>query len=502
MMTGMHVEKIGKYANWKIPTNLVKLQQQGRNIIRSRPSEIIHPFYKIGPLEQLLLNYRYKTSSLLDGRPNFATFDRDSQKYIPKQLKLRSTPDLPEWVHNYSFHVHNNVFKDISSMIRITEKDIKNQIRESYITKDTSANIETIETLMAKNSKMKEPFEPLNLVSLIDGVVMTTDGVYTEDLYTFVIQKHCNHLNNITLTVNAIMLHMETMKLDQFFVLEKLLSQLVYTMRPQMELVARVESNIVLKKLDDLIQAIRMKFPNQIFQGTTNTQLMDLYTNVSYTITAHEYLKKLILVNNMLPEEQLVAEYIAMLTDCFHDDTTSKMGYISDLSSVIESQMTSKMLHFTLPLCSHFNEIQRLLQIVTKKKETYHLMDKESLIAMLRQIEIVDDNDLSKGIDIIKIYNILLEHNMVSEQYVPIFVEFLARCGNFTMIANLIECKTFSLSNSPELLKKIIANIKEDRDENLHVYTRKSSMFLSQYILPIIDKVELSDELRTALKTL
>jgi len=499
MIRGTQVGKLSVYADWKIPTNLVKLKLNGQNIIRSRPSEILHPFYKIGPLEQLLLNYAYANASLLGGKANFAILDKDSQKFIPKQLIMRSTPDLPEWVHTYSFHVCNNVFKDISSMITISRNDIKNQIRDSYITKETSANIETIETLMTKNTKMPKPFDPLNLVSLIDGVVMTTDGVYPEDIYTFVIQKHCNHLNNIVLSINAIMLHIETMKLDQFSVLEKLVSQLIYIMRPQIELFPEHEFKEALTKLGDLIQRIKMKFTNQMFKGSTHFQLLDLHTRMKNVMTAHEYLKKLIVVNNMLPEEQLLSEYITMLTECFHGDNISKMGYISDLSSVIESQMTSEMLHFTLPLCVDFSEIQRLLQIIIQKKETHNLINKDSLTAILKQVEISGDNDLTRGINITKVYNSLLEHKMLSKQYISIFVEHFARCGDFNMIANLIDSKNFSLVDTPELSEKIIINIKQDRDEDIPMYAKKGNLFLSQYILPVVDKIELSEELKKTL---
>lgn len=473
----------------------MKQKQQGQNIIRPKPSELIHPFYNIGNLEQLLLSLKYKDAGLVNGKPVFGVYDKHTRKFIPKNIKVMNTFDLPKWVDSYSFHVHNNIFKNINNIQTIYMKDIAKTFRKTYINSDTSANINSIITVLEKNANSEKIFQPLNLVSLIDGIVMTTDGVYTEDVYTYMLQKHCDHPQNILLILNSIMFHIDTLKLDQPEILEKLLAETVSIIRNPSFKMTELQKISILNGLESLIQHINTKSHNHVFNASTNLQLLGLSIDAQRPQDASGYLRKLIFNNNFIPERNVIARYLEMLKQCFPNDNTNKMGFVGDISSIIVSRMTPELLNYLVPLCSDFIEIRTLLKISLQKKESSELIEDDSLSAIIEQTLFVDKEDMMKGIHITEILKILSESHLLKESFIPIFLKAYIKIQDYTMLSRLIISKNFSLKDNPTLVNDIISNSKNTDDI-------RRDKFMINFILPYIDELALSQESLTILQDL
>lgn len=483
-----------RYSTWNIPVNVMKQRQQGQNIIRAKPSELIHPFYNIGNLEQLLLSLRCHDGALVNGKPIFGLFDKHAKKYTPKSIKMKNTFDLPEWVASYSFHLHNNIFKNINNVKTIHMKDLEKNFRRTYINSDTSANINSIITVLEKNANSEKIFQPLNLVSLIDGIVMTTDGVYTEDIYTYMLQKHCDHPQNALLILNSIMFHIDTLKLDQPAVLEKLLGEIITVIRNPSFKMTEVQMISILNGLDTLIQLINTKSKNHVFKPTTNLQLLDLSIDALKPQDASAYLRKLIFNNNLIPEQVVITRYLEMLKKCFPNDNTNKLCFVGDMSSVIVSRMTPELLNYLIPLCSDFIEIRTLIHIL-QKKELSELINKDTLSALLQQTLAVDKNNVTRGIHITNIYNMLAESRLLKLLYMPLFFKAYAHVHDYPMLANLIISKTISLKDNTELVDGLISNA-ENKDNTRH------DKFLTNFILPHAKELTLSQESMKVLQDL
>ena len=484
-----------RYSTWNIPVNIVKQQQQGQNIIRAKPSELIHPFYNIGNLEQLLLSLKYKDAALVNGKPVFGIYDKHTKKFIPKSIKVRNTFDLPEWVDSYSFHVHNNVFKNINNVQTIHMKDFAKTFRKTYINSDTSANINSIITVLKKNANSEKIFQPLNLVSLIDGIVMTTDGVYTEDVYTYMLQKHCNHPQNVLLILNSIMFHIDTLKLDQPEILEKLLAETIAVLKNPSFKMTELQQISILSGLESLIQRINMKSQNHVFKASTNLQLLDLSIDTQRPQDASGYLRKLIFNNNFIPERKIISRYLTMLSKCFPNNNTNKMGFVGDMSNVIMWKMTPELLNYLIPLCSDFIEIRTLIQISLRKKELSELIQDDSLSAIIKQTLSVDKNDIMKGIHITEIYKILSESHLLKKSFIPLFFKACVKINDYPMLANLIVSKNILLKENSSMVNDLISNMENTSDI-------RRDKFMINFVLPHIDELALTEKSMTVLQDL
>lgn len=492
------LSRIRTYSSWAIPDNITKNNNHGGNVIRYKPSELIHPFYKIGPLEQFLLCFTEKNASLLNGKSNFVTWNKKKNQFIPTSLKVSCTNDIPEWVHNYSFHIYNNIFKDISSFHTLSETDISSSSRKSYITQENLPQIIPIINLLTRNKTSNVVFGPLNLVSLIDSATMTTESVFTEDVYTYILQNRCKSLNNITLTINAMIFHMDSLKLDQLSIVEKLTLQGIDTIKTSIDLSNTEHSNKAMEILNSLLVKIKEKFPDQILQAVTYFKLLDLYLMTGNLTKSHEYLHKLLMIHSTLPDQNLINSYLNLLRTSLPKDNTTKMAYISDLSSIIENQISLPILKFVVPLCADFSEIQRLVQILLKSGKSQSLINKESILLILTQIKKLETDNLLKGIQISTIYNSLKANKIDTDPYLKIFVSFFSKVHNYIMIAKIINSKKINLGENVIMVEEIIDNLKDNHQTTILSTMKKQ--FFSTYILPIANDMNLSEKAKNSIK--
>ena len=481
-----------RHASWKIPTNAIKHNDPEMRTIRLKPSELNHPFYNIGPMEQFLVCFRYHDATLLHGKPAFPVYDRNTDLHVPTALRFASTYDLPEWVDHYSFHVHNNVFKESQQLKLVTKREVAESAKGSYITPETSASIGSIVLLFQRNADALKPLPPLKLTSLIDGVVLTTDGVFTEDLYTYILQTQEMTPANLSLVLSSMLHHMEERKLDQFPIIDKLVSQTVTAIMGSLESSRGEVPPSIVADFEEFLTTVRVKFPGDLFTKTTNLQLLGLNLKIGNITKSKEYLRSLILVHNSIPEVEYIESYLRLLQNRFPDDRTTKLAYISFLTSCLEHQMVPALVQFCIPLCIDFIELQSLFKMVMKNTKSAKGVDTKVLSAFLNQVQAIGDGNVMSGIFLNRLCNKMVANGIDMTPYISLFVKAYTECQDFTMVAQLIESEQFSLHDS-ECLEDLVQAIKNNETSEIPFLAKKGEAFLAEYILPVWKEVGLSE---------
>lgn len=478
-------------ASWKIPVNTTVQHDRDLRIIRLRPSELNHPFYNIGPMEQFLLCFRYHGASLLHGKAAFPVYDRHADLHVPTALRFASSSDLPEWVSHYSFHVHNNVFRASQQLRPLTSADIAKLSTPTFITPETSASIGSIALLLERNAQALRPLPPLKLTSLVDAVVLTTEGVFTEDLYTYILQTQPMTRANVGLVLAAMLHHMQEGKLDQFGVVDKLVSQTVTAMLASLENVPSAEARAFAADFEEFLAAVKVRFPGNTFSNTTTLQLLALNLRTDNIAKSRDCLRSLMYVHNCVPEVHYIEAYLALLQKWFPDDRTTKLAYISPLTYCLDHQMVPALIRFCIPLCIDIIELQSLLKMTLKNAKGARVLDRRILAAFLDQVQAVADDDVMAGIYINGVYSKIDESGMDVTPYADLFVNAYAQCQNFAMIAQLLETRSFKLDNA-ESVETLVQAIKKNESSEIPLLARKGEMFLAQYIAPVCEQVGLS----------
>ena len=386
---------------------------------------------------------------------------------------------------------------------------------------------EAIDLLRNEELRQKELQEAqLALNSLIDYIMLSArSGIYTEDIYIYLLQNCCESAFEIKVLISSIISHIESSKIDQFSVVEKLLSQNLYIIDQKLtiEFAEELQASIM-----QLLQVIHHRFVGDHLRPLIDYQLFKYHIKCQNTEESFRTLDNLVKQNGVIPNDGALESYLSLLElrfpiedidlssidpkseplksklllNKFMRYSTLRLGYLSPLSTLIHHGPTQRLLHFLIPLCTHFNELLCLVRLAILK--TSEPLDKKSFELILERCISFDYmKSREKSVSIMKLYNIIISKQHQQEQdWLPLLLNSLAKLGAYPMLAKLIEEKSINLGDDVALARSVVEGLAEAANWDelgslgpetpLNVNLRRQ--FFRRYILPVRGRLELPDK--------
>ena len=528
------------YSSLAIPKNENKEKRYGsatinKNGLRPHVNEIAHPFYRPSMIEGFTLCYKHGKPSLLDGRPCFPVLE-DGAKLIVhmRSLKFDRVQGLSKWISAYWKSLDDLTVSQVEPPKVVQNEEIVELNRPSFLNTTVLPQLEdAIELLKNEELRQKGLQEAqLALNSLIDYIMLNTkSGIYTEDIYVYLLQNCCESTFEMKVLISSIISHIESSKIDQFSVVEKLLSQTLYIIDQKLttKFAEELQTDIV-----RLLEVIHHRFVGEHLRPIIDYQLFKYHIKCQNTEESFRTLDNLIRQSGCIPNDEALESYLSLLQLKFPTEdidlssmdpkneplrsklllnkfmrySTLRLGYLSPLTTLLHHGPTKGVLHFLIPLCTHFNELLCLVRLaLSASGPEPEPLDQRSFELILDKCISFDYmKSREKSVSVMKLYNIIVSksNEQHEQKRLPLLLNSLAKLGAYPMLAKLIEEeKSINLSEDVALARSIVGNLAEaanwDKSDfslgpetPLNVNLRRQ--FLRRYIVPVRERLELPDE--------
>lgn len=460
------------------------------------PEQIIHPFYTPGKTEEFTLCLREIKPSLLDGKPVIPALIGDSQTTKPMlrncSLQFDSVRGVNRWLMELS-SVRKISLRSIYTCI--DGKMIYELIKPSKLGKSNAPHLTHLTELFG--TQHSQQINPKTLDTIVDQFVTNPElGVFSEDIYLYLLQHHVNSTDKIVAIIDSIKCRIHS-DIDQFKVVETLALQILLSRNKNtLPLTSKFASSFE-SLLEEINDRFHIQFCETKFQAIVSQYVLDFFIETGNLNRSKIILTHLV-TNGLIPHEDTTVAYLNLLDKTIgnsHKDTLKKFAYISDFRPIIERAQSPTLFHCLIPFCRHFNEVTSLLKIIQNAKNTKEVLD-VTLVSFISRVGSLNSQRRVTSANLCSLYRMAAPFydDKLPEKFIEAFILQFALQANYSMVAALLEGR-----NSPlpvNRLELILLNLEESSNEKGAVTLIGSDeghkrTFLENYVLPTYSQLSI-----------
>lgn len=438
----------------------------------SKAGSMEHPFFTMSKMDQFVLCFSERRTSLANGAEIFPTLVDDLNK-MSKQLRLNSIDlsnkrEVNKWLRDY-----RNKCED-SKQDSLLSIDGPEVVPPVYITKEKYPQLNEIVQLFETDKLVTT--DPVILNSLIDYTLLNKhSGLFAENIYTFLLHNYTHSVDALNIIVSSIRLHLNN-QLDYFPDIESIVSKILTT-------VNKLPENTDIASFDpifqDLLNGIASRFSLETtlsgFDNSVLNQMLEYQLIRCRNTVQCKILFGLLLSRNVRPSDEVVCLYLDLLNDKTKhleplDAKLQKLTYLSDFRSLIEQSPPIALIHFLIPLCDTLDELENIVKIIKNQSDMKQQYFNDTLPFLLDQYKSVLkwDKSIYSSVEVVDLYDTVKDANngIFPEKFLKDIIILLVSRGNFSKAATIIDSHP-SLKDS-ELLNELNEHLcEEDTTEKI-----------------------------------
>lgn len=416
---------------------------------------------------------------------------KDSKTQQPrlqmKSLKFRSVRGVADWLDSFA-----SIRRNASSCKVLDDSTISDLIKPSKLTKVNTPMMAQLRELFGRRDSQQVNSRTLN--AIVEQFVSNQDlGVFSEDVYLYLLQHHVNSAEKIISIIESIKLHLKS-NIDQFNVIEALVLQILVSLkRNELHL-----TKPLVDSFEDLLADVNDRFHIQNcetqFQPIVSQEILEFYVKVRKLADSKRIFTDLI-AKNLCPAERVTVSYLAALSDEVSNDRLKEFALISDFRPIIERAQNPKTFFYLIPLCRHLDEVTSLLTIIKKSKNVKEILD-VNIVSFISKIAGIKNDPLITSACLCSLYRMAspFYSQNLPEKFTKAFVLAFARLANYTMAASIMERDTVSLS--ADFLKAILSNLERGKNNKLNELDAiLEKEFIERCMIPAYHRLPLTSKL-------
>ncbi|QLQ80114.1 hypothetical protein HG537_0D01140 [Torulaspora globosa] len=449
-----------------IPRNPLKHRigvKQGVPLSVPSPSHIVHPFYVPSTTEEIIACSTETFPALLDGKPIVPSLVNDtsagSYHLEMSSLRFKCVRGVANWLADLSTVANSSSQVDYRALNQqMTDLPLK----PSKLSRIKHPLISTLRELFA--IEKSQQINPATLNAIIEQFINDKDlGVFSEDIYLYLLQHHVNSTDKILTIIESIKLHLAT-TIDQLKVVEQLVLHLLVSLkRNKLTITANLMTSF-----DDLLDAINKRFHVQNcttqFQPLVCEQILEYYIKVGNLNESKRIISELI-ARKFLPAESTIVDYLKSTNDQLNLDKTPK-GYlrafalVSDLRPAFERARNPLTFTYLIPLCRHMSEVTSLLTMIKNCENVKEILD-VNLIPFIHKIIHIKDEPSVRSANLCSLYRMASPFygDKLPEKYSKAFLLSFADLQNYAMMATIMKKDAIVISS--DLFKMILSKLEK-----------------------------------------
>lgn len=470
-----------------VPRNSLKHRDGLKNAVPSMvpsPSHIVHPFYAPSTTEEIVACSTETFPALLDGKPIVPSLINDpgaaTYRLEMSSLKFRCVRGVSSWLGDLK------TIRDSSSQSEykvLNEAMVLPLLKPSKITRMNHPLIMNLKQLFSDQGSYQ--INPSTLDAIIEQFVSDKGlGVFSEDVFLYLLQHHVNSTGKIVTIIESIKSHLST-DIDQLRVVEELVLQTLVSLKKNQ---LQVTPNLTVS-FDGLLKAINNRF--QLENCTTHFQpivcgaILEFYIKIKKLNESKRVISGLI-SRRFIPAEKETVAYLKVMNDQLAHNKTQKdflkaFALISDFRPIIERARNPLIFTYLLPLCRHISEVKSLLSVIKNSKNVKEMLDVNLIPFINRTNHIKNDRSL-KSAHLCSLYRMAspFYDNKLPNKFSEAFLLSFADLQNYTMMASIM--KRDSVAVSSDLFDSLISKLERSHPQKTCTAIEISDAFRVEFV--------------------
>lgn len=455
------------------------------------PGQMIHSFYSPSLTEELTTCFTEKYPSLLGGKPIMPALVRDPKtqeaRLQMKSLTFKSVRGVVDWLETF-----RSMRSSDSTYEVLEDRMIADLVKPSKLTRVNTPLVSQLRELFGSQESRKINSRTLN--AMVEQFVNDRElGVFSEDVYLYLLQHHVNSPEKIISIIESIKLHLKS-HIDQFSVVEALVLQILVSLKKnELHL-----SELLVNSFNDLLSEINNRFhiPNCTtqFQPIVAQEILELYIKMR-KFTESKRLFSYLISKKFCPSDRVTVSYLKTLSEEVPRDTLKEFALISDFRPIIERAQNPKIFYYLIPLCRHVDEATSLLTIIKTSRNVKEILD-VNITSFISRITTLKNDPMITSATLCTLYRMAspFYHQKLPEKISNAFVLAFSRLANYTMAASIMKRDT--VSSSGHLLKTIVSNLERGKNNKIPATNPiYEEVFIERYLTPIYNRMNLTSKL-------
>lgn len=476
-----------------VPRNPLKHlngSKQGATLLVPSPSHIVHPFYTPSSTEEIIACSTESFPALLDGKQIVPSLVNDpaaaAYRIEMSSLKFKWVRGVSSWLEELSNITHSSSQVDYKildeRMTPFLSKPSKLSTREHPL-------ISTLRQLFVVEESHK--ISPVTLNAIIEQFVNDRDlGVFSEDVYLYLLQNHVNSTEKILTIIESIRQHLST-DIDQLKVTEELVLNLLISLKKNKLPVTKP----VVAAFDGLLEEINSRFHLQDcvtqFRPLVCGNILEHYIKVGNLSGSKRVISGLI-ARKVLPAEKTIVAYLKSVNEQLEHSKTHK-GYlkafalVSDFRPIIERAHNPLIFTYLIPLCRHISEVTSLLTTIKNSSNAKDILN-VNLVPFIHKISHLKADTPVKSAHLCALYRMALPfyNHEPLDDHSKAFVLAFAELQNYTMMATVMGKYTHALTK--DFFNAVLSKLEKSHVRPDSHYIEGCDAFkvefLTRYMLP------------------
>ncbi|QLL34197.1 hypothetical protein HG536_0G00540 [Torulaspora globosa] len=497
-----------------VPRNPLKHRigpKQGLPLSVPSPSHIVHPFYTPSTTEEIIACSTETLPALLDGKQIMPSLLNEkpagSYHLEMSSLRFKCVRGVANWLEDFSAFAGSSSELDY----RVLNQQMTGLLlKPSKLSRMKHPLISTLKELFAVEKSQQ--INPATLNAIVEQFISDRDlGVFSEDIYLYLLQHHVNSTDKILTIIESIKLHLAT-DIDQLKVIEELVLHLLVSLeRNKLPITEKLVTSF-----DGLLDAINKRFHVQNctthFQPLVCEEILEYYIKIGNLNESKRIISGLI-ARKFLPAESTIVNYLKAINDQLNLDKTPK-GYlrafalVSDFRPAVERARNPLTFTYLIPLCRHMSEVTSLLTMIKNCENAKEILD-VNLIPFIHKITHIKNGPSMRSANLCSLYRMASAFygDKLPDKYSKAFLLSFADLKNYVMMATIMKKDIIAISS--DFFKTILSKLEKKQLKNIpssiegcdlfKVDLFTSCMLPFYFSLPLKAKLQLISQMKTKL---